>query len=187
MFDALPAEGDSQVLNEATAALRRVPRSTVLTILVALRAGRARADNVHHVFGEQPDESAYIAALGRDLALGSDRRRQVIAESLGRGQAAELLGITPQAVSRRLDHQTLVGLKEARVWRIPAWQFAPEFEDGVLPGIRELSESFPGGVTSLSRWMQRENADLDDLAPVEAVRRGRLDSVIGLCRNLTSF
>ncbi len=145
------------------------------------------AARVHPVFGEQPDKSAYITALGRDVALGSARRHDVVAKSLGRGQAAELLGITPRAVSRRLDRRALVGLKDGREWRIPAWQFAPEFEDGVLPGIRELAERFPGGVTSLSRWMRRENADLDDLAPVEAVRRGRLDSVLGLCQNLTSF
>ena len=88
--------------------------------------------------------------------------------------------MSAQAVSDMLDRGALVGLKEGREWRIPAWQFDEESPTGVLPGLRDLGSHFPGSVVSLSRWIERENPDLDGMTPRAALRRGNVEGVLRL-------
>jgi hypothetical protein len=152
--DTLPAAADRESLHEAIDALRHSSRSMVRLVLASLRAQEAW-----------------------NLSVVAERRRHLIARSLARHEAAGRLGVSAQAVSGMLDRGALVGLKEGREWRIPAWQFDGESPTGVLPGLRDLASRFPGSVVSLSRWIERENPDLDGMTPRAALQRGNVEAV----------
>lgn len=89
-------------------------------------------------------------APGRTPSPGAER---VDVEDAG----GDLLGVSPQTVSEWVAQHKLVGLKDGREWRFPAWQFTPDNAEPVLPDLDRLVATFPGGEVSLSRWMNRAN------------------------------
>ena len=102
-------------------------------------------------------------------------RQAVLAQSITRAEAAQLLRISDQAVSDRLTAGDLVGLKDGRVRRLPAWQFDADTANGWLPGISQLRTHFPGGPVTLTTWATTPNVDLRDQTPAArlAARRRR--------------
>ncbi len=180
MLDTLPATADRESLREAIDALRHSSRGMVLLVLTSLRAQEGSDTRLDGAFGREPSASEYAEAVAWNLSVATERRQRLIARSLARHEAASRLGVSAQAVSDMLDRGALIGLKEGREWRIPAWQFDEESRTGVLPGLRDLGSRFPGGVVSLSRWIERENPDLDGVTPRAALRRGNVEGVLRL-------
>jgi hypothetical protein len=122
---------------------------------------------------EQLTEARRIASRAHDDAL-----QAALADARTRQQAAELLGISSQAVSKRHAAGTLVALSRGRELRFPAWQF---YEGSTLPGLADVIAAYPGGVLSLSTWAVTPNADLDGLVPAEALaRRGGVERVLAV-------
>ena len=184
MLDALPATADRESLRAAIAALRHSSRGMVLLVLASLRAQEAGDTPLDGAFGPEPAAGAYREAVAWNLSVATERRQRLIAGSLTRHEAANRLRVSAQAVSDMLDRGTLLGLKAGREWRIPAWQFDEASPTGILAGLRELGARFPGGVVSLSRWIEQPNADLDGLSPEVALRRGNVEGVVQLVRAL---
>ena len=180
MLDALPATADRESLREAIDALRHSSRSMVLLVLASLRGQEGGDTHLDDAFGRDPTASEYAEAVAWNLSVATERRQQLIARSLARQEAAGRLSVSAQAVSGMLDRGSLIGLKEGREWRIPAWQFDGESPRGVLPGLRDLASRFPGSVVSLSRWIERENPDLDGMTPRAALQRGNVQGVLRL-------
>jgi hypothetical protein len=120
------------------------------------------------VWGLAP--SAERLAEARRVARGAldEALARALAGSLTREQAARRLGVTPQAISKRLASRGLVALRRGRVRRFPAWQF---HEDGALPGLAQVIAAFPGSTLSLTSWATTPSADLDDAAPAQALTR----------------
>ncbi len=58
-------------------------------------------------------------------------------------EAARLLGVDPSRVRQRLGERTLYGVKTARGWRLPAFQFDLDQPDRLVPGIGALIEQEP--------------------------------------------
>lgn len=108
-----------------------------------------------------------------NLQLQVEQRREQLQVSLSRAQAADVLGISAQTVSERVAQHKLVGLKDGREWRFPAWQFTPDNAEAVLPGLGRLVDAFPGGVVSLSRWMTRPNDNFGGRTPAQEMVRDR--------------
>ena len=77
-----------------------------------------------------------------------------------------------------LDRGALLGLKEGREWRIPAWQLDPERPTGVLPGVGDVARAYTGGLVSLSSWIQRPNPDLGGATPRDVLARGAVNEVV---------
>jgi excisionase family DNA binding protein len=180
MLDTLPATADRESLREAIDALRHSSRGMVLLVLTSLRAQEGGTTHLDDAFGREPSASQYAEAVAWNISVATERRQHLIARSLARHEAASRLGVSAQAVSDMLDRGALVGLKEGREWRIPAWQFDEESPTGVLPGLRDLGSRFPGSVVSLSRWIERENPDLDGVTPRAALQRGNIEGVLRL-------
>lgn len=180
MLDTLPATADRKSLREAIDALRHSSQSMVLVVLTSLRAQEGSGTRLDGAFGREPSASEYAEAVAWNLSAATERRQRLIARSLPRHEAADRLGVSAQAVSSMIDRGGLIGLKAGREWRIPAWQLDEDSPTGVLPGLRDLASRFPGGVVSLSRWIERENPDLDGLTPLEALRRGNVAGVLRL-------
>ena len=113
-----------------------------------------------------------------NLAATFADRQAVLAQSITRAEAAQLLRISDQAVSDHLTAGDLVGLKDGRVWRLPAWQFNADTAHGWLPGIAQLRTHFPGGPITLTTWATTPNVDLGDQTPAARLAAGNLDQVL---------
>jgi hypothetical protein len=100
----------------------------------------------------------------------------VLAASLSRQEAAALLGISPQAVSKRHAAGALTALSRGRELYFPAWQFA---DGAAVPGLADVIAAYPGSPLALSTWAQAPNADLDRATPAQALnRRGGVERVL---------
>lgn len=137
-------------------------------------------------WGAAPGPVAVSQALFADLREQFAQRRRLAAESVSRDEAAELLGVSPQSITSKLGAGKLVGIKAGREWRLPAWQFSPDDPSGVLPDLDVLQQAFPGGVVSLSQWMQRQQPEFGGRTAVhEMLQRGSAP-VIALAEALTA-
>jgi hypothetical protein len=165
-------------LRDLTAELARQPRSVVQALIQALRPQSDAAPLGAELWGRAPGSGAVRAAAAANLATGVARRNAVLRDSVTRSEVARALARSEQAVSAMLERGTLLGLKEGREWRIPAWQLDPDRPTGVLPGLGEVSRAYRDGVVSLSAWIDREHADLDGLTPRAALARDRVDEVV---------
>jgi hypothetical protein len=110
----------------------------------------------------------------------------VLQESVSRGQAAALLGLSEQAVTKHLEHGRIVGIKDRGRWAIPAWQLDADTRDGYLNGIDRLTRVFPGGPVALTRWVTRPAADIDGRTPRDLLARNRVDEVVEAAKALTA-
>lgn len=94
------------------------------------------------------------------------------------GQAAELLGITPQAVDKRRRAGKLLALPVGRAYLYPVWQFDERGRGGVLAGL----EGVLSGMGIEDAWMRasfflRQNGRLGDKRPLDALRDGETEAV----------
>ena len=118
-------------------------------------------------WGPAPDSVTAAEAVVADLTEQFAQRRDLAANSISREATAELLGISPQSVTDKLESRKLVGIKVGREWRLPRWQFDPDNTTGTLPELNVLQAAFPGGPVSLSRWMMRPHPEFDGRTPRE--------------------
>ena len=120
------------------------------------------------LWGPSPGETQLADAQRVAYAALEDAMRDALSGALSREQAARRLGVTPQAVSKRLAGGGLVALRRGRVKWFPAWQF---HEDGVLPGLEQVIAAYPGGALSLTSWATLTSADLDGRTPAQILAR----------------
>src|SRR5450759_180064 len=184
MIGSIPATADPKALREATDALRHTSRDMVLLIVTALHAQGGTSAPLDDAFGPDPSRAAFAGAIAWNVATGTERRQDLIERSITRHEAARRLGVSAQAVSDMLDRGALVGLKEGREWRLPEWQFEPESPAGVLPGLRHIVARFPASIIALSRWIERENPDLNGSTPRYALQREKVEDVLRLVETL---
>lgn len=138
------------------------------------------------LWGPAPTRAEATAATLADLQRQQQDRRRVAADALSRTEAAGLLGISPQAVTDRLEARRLVGMKIGRQWRLPTWQFDLDAVLAVLPDLDRLQAVFPGGPVSLSRWIGEPNPDLAGRTPRQALADGDGDRVCAVAAGLTA-
>lgn len=134
------------------------------------------------LWGAAPSRTEARTAAMSNLQQQFETRRRLVDNSITRTDAAELLSVSEQAISALVKSGDLVTIRVGRQLRVPAWQFNPDVERGLLPGIARLAAVFPGGVTALSEWVVRQNVELAGAAPVEALAAGRVDAVVDVAR-----
>jgi hypothetical protein len=113
-------------------------------------------------------------------------RQSVLQASVSRGQAAALLGLSEQAVTKHLDQGRIVGIKDKGRWAIPAWQLDADTRDGYLGGIDRLARVFPGGPVALTQWVTKPAADFDGRTPRDLLARNLVDEVVHAAQALTA-
>src|SRR5664279_2667880 len=84
------------------------------------------------VWGRAPSRTARELAESENLKKAFLTRQSVLQASVSRGQAAALLGLSEQAVTKHLDQGRIVGIKDKGRWAIPAWQLDADTRDGYL-------------------------------------------------------
>jgi hypothetical protein len=160
------------------------------TLIGAFDAALSRSATVEEtdqldeaLWGSMPTDQELVLARRASYAALEGALRNALSDALTRDQAAERLGITPQAVSKRVASGGLLALRRGRVNRLPAWQF---YEDTVLPGLKQLISTYPGGALSLTIWATSPSPDLDGTTPAQVLaRRGGPSRVLEAARALT--
>ena len=138
------------------------------------------------VWGRAPSRTTRELAESANLKKAFLTRQSVLQASVSRGQAAALLGLSEQAVTKHLDQGRIVGIKDRGRWAIPAWQLDADTRDGYLDGIDRLARVFPGGPVALTRWVTRPAADFDGRTPRDLLARNRVDEVVRAAQALTA-
>jgi hypothetical protein len=138
------------------------------------------------VWGRAPSRAARELAESENLKKAFLTRHTVLQASVSRGQAAALLGLSEQAVTKHLEQGRIVGIKDRGRWAIPAWQLDADTRDGYLDGIDRLATVFPGGPVALTRWVTRPAADFDGRPPRDLLASNRVDEVVQAAQALTA-
>lgn len=180
-IDALTRLLDDQAPDEVED-LRRLLSDT--ETLRSTRRGSSVLDE--SLWGPSPSREDIAAGVVADLRRRFAGRRSMEEVSLSRTEVAELLAISPQAVTDALEARRLLGVRRGRSWLIPAWQLDAEAERGLLPGIGALAEAFPGGLVTLSAWVVQPHVDLDGRSPRDAMALGDGERVTALARSLNA-
>ncbi len=187
LFEADVTEGELKN-PDVWAIGRRVLRFTLLRGNAITKKNRAR------ILAEETDIEAVIALLKEAAPIdeierqspllqakirGVERRRAMIEEAggaLSSTETAALLGITRQAVEKRLKAGSLLGLRVGSKTAVPSFQIA---NGGLLPGLskvlRTLSISDP--------WMRfnfflTKDKRLNGKTPAELLRTGRSEQMV---------
>jgi len=180
-----PSERARQAKAAVTQLLRDAPETEVDRVLATTHAGDEQGLDAA-LWGPGPSNEQAAAGVLANLRKQFAGRRALEGESVTRAEAAALLGTSNQAVTDALEARRILGFKRGRHWLIPAWQFDPETERGVLPALGELAAVFPGGVVSLSGWATRPHPDLAGRTPRDILARGETDAVMQLARTVTA-
>lgn len=91
---------------------------------------------------------------------------------------SERLGITRQAVHKRMTQGKLIALERGRAFMYPAWQFnGPQ----VLPGVEESLAA----LGALDRWTKfsfflSKHSLLKEKRPIDLLRKGQIASVLSV-------
>jgi hypothetical protein len=181
-----PASNDRRSLRASVAAVVDAASDAELDRLGSAVTSETNDDLDEKFWGLAPDSVTASKAVFADLKDQFAQRRQLAAESVSRDEAAELLGVAPQSITAKLAARRLVGIKAGREWRLPLWQFNPDEPAGVLPDLDALQAVFPGGVVSLSRWMQQEQPEFDGLTPQQEMALHGSAVVIAVAQALTA-
>jgi hypothetical protein len=181
-------EGPLTARELAAELARQEASPTLIGAFDAALSRSAAADEINQLdeglWGSAPSDKELAAARGASYIALAGAMRGAVEDALTREQAAERLGITPQAVSKRIASGGLVALRRGRLNWLPAWQF---YEDSVLPGLKQLISTYPGGALSLTTWATSPSPDLDGATPAQVLaRRDGLSRVLEVARALTS-
>ncbi len=134
------------------------------------------------VWGPEPTAEDLAEADRAGQAAVQDALGAALDGALTRDQAANRIGVTPQAISERRKAGKLLGLRRGREWRFPAWQFV---DDGTVPGLAEMIAGWPGTPLALSTWATCASVDLDGRTPAQTLtRRHGPNQVIKLAHSL---
>lgn len=150
--------------------------------------------------GAVSDYEALLQALQHTETLTAWRLHDPLAEARLRGvqaqarllaaeggpltgeQAAQLLGISRQAVAKRRRAGSLLAVQTGRRgFAYPAWQFDARGPGGVLPGLeavlRELGRDGVHSTWTCLSWFLTGDVRLRGARPLDALRKGRVDVV----------
>ena len=140
--------------------------------LDALWAGAVEPDAAQNV--EQEVAEADAANLERYF----EWRVSVMRDAWTTADVSKCLGITPQAIRKRLKQKQLLGIKHAGDYRFPVWQFDPNTELGIVRGLTDILASTLMEPLSLAAWMTRPQPTLNDRRPIDVLKAGDIEVVL---------
>ncbi len=159
----------------------RALRNELAHVVIPDEAHSSRGRKIHPVTGEAVPSESKQALLGfRSLLQFFEARRELLDDALTAPKAAELLGVSRQTPLNRVKDNTLLAVFDRGAYRFPVWQFDPQGEDGVLPGLPEVIDALePQQPFAKVLWLRRPNPTLAGREPVELLREREIGPVVG--------
>jgi hypothetical protein len=167
-------------LNEAFVPKKRTKPETT-------DAAEALLARVHGDHTYTPEEIVELEASNAERSF--EARSKVLEGALTANGVKELLGSKSRQIAHdRLKAGTLLGIMERGQWRFPAWQFDADGPNGVVPGLpavlRELGRYAFISPMGKARFFLRPNPYLGGRTPLEALKQGDVDDVVGVARSI---
>ncbi len=123
-----------------------------------------------------PHESACLEIIS--LTRYFEKREQLLQNSLTANAVANLLRTTRQTPHDRVKKKSLLAVKDNGVWKFPVWQFDPSGSDGVIDGLPAVLKALEGSEFTKLNWLTSPNPYLNNLTPVEALKKGQKAKVL---------
>ena len=158
----------------------RTLRHALANVIVIDEVHRSRSQEIHPATGKPVPSESEQALLGfRSLLQFFEVRRDLLDDALTAPQAAELLGVSRQTPLNRVRDNMLLAVLDRGAYRFPVWQFDPQAEDGVLPGLPDVLDALePQQPFAKLVWLRRPNPTLAGREPVELLRDREIEPVI---------
>jgi hypothetical protein len=129
-------------------------------------------------YSQQERAALELATLLRSFR----RRRELLAGSLTAPQVAQLLGTSRQTPHDRFRSGSLLAVLDRGALRFPAWQFDPAGPDGVIAGLPDVLRALQVSPLAKASWFVRPNPYLEGNTPLEALKRGEVERVVGIAQ-----
>ena len=126
----------------------------------------------------EDDEAARLGRSAAEQVLAAARWSQVVGDRLDTTQVARLLGVTRQALAKRRQTGSLLGVPGDGTTWYPTWQFDTD-EGGVRPEVRDVLGAFRDRLDEVdplvvAAWaMTTQDEDLAGETPAQWLRAGR--------------
>lgn len=166
-LNALPVAEMVAVVEGVTRAL--APESTQMSTVVAALVGEQR-------FSSEERMEAAVDVLRRSF----ERRRELLDGTLSTSQVAALLGTSRQTPHDRVESGSLLAAMDRGALRFPPWQFDPDGEDGVVPGLPAVIRALDVSPMAKISWLTRANPMLDGATPLTRLKAGDMEDVLPL-------
>ena len=118
------------------------------------------------------------------LARHFQHRRELLEGAFTASEVAKnLLRTSRQTPHDRVRSQTLLAIRDNGKLYFPYWQFDPEGSDGVVEGFPEVIKALQLSDYAKMVWLTRPNPDLENLTPIEALKKGKKEQVLEQARS----
>ena len=128
------------------------------------------------------EEGLELGRLGAQAALAPLLWSTRVGDRWDVTRATEFLGVTRQALYKRLKNGTLLGVRGRGTTWFPTWQFDPTagIVRAVIAGILAEFRNADAETDPLfiAAWATKANRLLEDLSPAEWVSKGRGDDAV---------
>jgi len=118
------------------------------------------------------------------LRRSFQRRHELLDGALSTSQVAALLGTSRQTPHDRVERGTLLAAMDRGGLRFPPWQFDPDGEDGVVPGLPAVVRALDVSPIAKMSWLTRPNPMLDTATPLTRLQAGGVADVLPLARGV---
>ncbi|HEX4458066.1 MAG TPA: hypothetical protein VIA18_08850 [Polyangia bacterium] len=164
---------------------------------ILLLAQQLHGEELSATVASRTDYEVLLRALEQPAALaltddplaaartrGVQARQQLLnadGGSVSGAKAAEVLGLSRQAIDKRRKQGSILAVKLGkRGYIYPAWQFS---DRGVLPGLSEVLQALAGHSDwAKLRFFLSPNSALNDARPLELLRRDDVAPVLRAAR-----
>ncbi|MDE0117528.1 MAG: hypothetical protein OXT07_13030 [bacterium] len=124
------------------------------------------------------DEARELGTRAAEDAIASARWSRLVGDRIDTSEAAELLGVTRQALSKRQASGSLLGLPGRGTTWYPTWQLDIEKKE-IRPEVRHIIGAFRDSLGEgadpflIASWASTaQHEDLDGLSPAEWLAQG---------------
>jgi len=124
------------------------------------------------------DEARDLGTRAAEEAIASARWSRLVGDRIDTSEAAELLGVTRQALSKRQASGSLLGLPGRGTTWYPTWQLDIEKKE-IRPEVRHIIGAFRDSLGEgadpflIASWASTaQHEDLDGLSPAEWLAQG---------------
>lgn len=124
-------------------------------------------------------EEAAASVAFAEMEAGATRL-EILRDSIGVNEVAQLTGRSRQAIERLRRAGRLLALRFGAQWRYPRWQLDPDAPGGIVPGIDAVLGRLALSPVGTAVWLLTPKEQLGGVAPIELLRRRRPERALEL-------